>query len=123
MRDISKNQGEWETNSSVPARNLGSDLHPSELNVVAFACSQPSALNGVDDGACGGIADNTAGLPVLICAPGEVIRMAVEDGVSANNIRGQGRKNVQFSILDERVGRRIGCHLEFSVPEVKGRSI
>ena len=90
---------------------------------MAFACGQPSTLDGVDDGAGGGIADDTAGFPVLVSAPGEVIGITVEDGVPADGIRSQGRDNVQFSVLDERVGGRISRHLEFIVPEGRGRSI
>jgi len=109
--------------SSVPARNLGSDLYPPELNGVAFACGQSSTLNRVDDGAAGGIADDTTGFPVLISASSEVIRITVENRVSTNDVGGQGWENEQLSILDERVGGRIGCHLEFAVPEAQGRSI
>lgn len=70
----------------VPARKLGPDLYPSELDVVAFAGSQTSALNRVDDRSGGGIADDTAGFPVFICASSEVIGIAVEDGVSPNEV-------------------------------------
>jgi len=81
-------------NSSVPARNLGPDLYPPELNAVTFACGQPSALNRVDDGAAGGIADDTTGFPVLVCAPSEVVRITIKNGISTNDLGGQGRKNV-----------------------------
>lgn len=85
---------EYERNSSVPAGNLGFDLYLPELDVVAFACRQPSTLDRVDDNAGGRIADDTTGLPVNICAPGEVICIAVENSVSTNDIRGQGGENV-----------------------------
>ena len=71
---------------------------------MAFPCGQPSALNRVDDSASSGIADDTTGFPVFVCAPGEVIRIAVENSVSPNDVRGEGGQDVKLSILDEGVG-------------------
>ena len=84
----------YERNPSVPAGDLGFDFYPSELDVVAFACRQPSTLDWVDDGAGGRIADDTTGFVIRICAPGEIIGIAIENSVSTNDIRGQSRENV-----------------------------
>jgi hypothetical protein len=101
---LAKTEGEHETNSSIPAGNLGSDFYLPELNVVTLACGQTSTLNRVDDGASSGIADDAAGFPVLIRAASKVIRITVENGISPDYVRGQGRHDVQLSIFDEGVG-------------------
>lgn len=82
---------------------------------MAKACRQTSTLNRVDDDAGGRIADGPTGFPILICAPGEVVGISIENSVSTDNVGGQGRENVQLSVFDERVGGRICRHLEFTV--------
>lgn len=107
----------------VPARDLCYDLYLSELDIVGFACCQTSALNRVDDGASGRITDGPTGLPLLVRASSEVVGVIVEDSGLTDDVGGQGRENVQLSVFDEGIGRRISRHLEFAVSEVQGRSI
>lgn len=100
---------------TVPSWNLGPDLHPTELDVVALACRQTSTLNRVDDDAGRRIANDTASFPVGVRASGEVVCMTVQDSVPANDIRGECRVNVKVAIFDERVVGRIGRHLKLVV--------
>lgn len=113
----------YERDWIVPARNLSSDFHLAELDVMALACRQASALDRVDNGAGGRIADDTTGLPVSVCASGEVVRITVKDSVPTNDIRGESWVNVKLAIFDERVGGRIGSHLKFIVPTHRRRSL
>lgn len=61
-------------------------------------------------------------LTILVGASSNVVRVTIEDGLKANNVRRECGNNVELAVLHEGVIERIGGHFELSITRKQRRS-